>query len=59
MQPISSPDSLNAANTSVLATGGELLALWEGGSAYRLAPDSLETLGQCAERLTAAVPDWR
>ncbi len=45
MQPISSPDSLNAANTSVLATGGELLALWEGGSAYRLAPDSLETLG--------------
>jgi len=27
------PDSVNQANTSVLPIGGELLALWEGGSA--------------------------
>ncbi|HTD05181.1 carotenoid oxygenase family protein [Undibacterium sp.] len=40
-----SPDSLNVANTSVLALNGELLALWEGGSAYSLDPDSLQTRG--------------
>ncbi len=40
-----SPDSLNVANTSVLALNGELLALWEGGSAYRLDPDTLQTRG--------------
>lgn len=40
-----SPDTLNVANTSVLALNGELLALWEGGSAYSLAPDSLQTRG--------------
>jgi all-trans-8'-apo-beta-carotenal 15,15'-oxygenase len=45
MQPTTSPDSLNAANTSVLPLGGEVLALWEGGSAYRLNPKTLETLG--------------
>ncbi|MES2072539.1 MAG: carotenoid oxygenase family protein [Pseudomonadota bacterium] len=40
-----SPDTLNVANTSVMALNGELLALWEGGSAYRLDPDSLQTRG--------------
>lgn len=44
-QPSTSPDSLNAANTSVLPLGDELLALWEGGSAFRLDPLTLDTLG--------------
>ncbi len=42
---ITGPDDVNAANTSVLPIGGELLALWEGGSAYRLDDSSLETIG--------------
>lgn len=41
----SSPDSMNAANISVLPVGGDVLALWEGGSATRLDPQSLETRG--------------
>ncbi len=40
-----SPDSLNVANTSVIALNGELLALWEGGSAYRMDPLTLQTRG--------------
>lgn len=44
-QPPTSPDSLNPANTSVLPIGDELLALWEGGSAYRLDAATLDTLG--------------
>ena len=43
--PPTSPDSLNAANTSVVKHGGELMALWEGGSAYRLDEKTLETRG--------------
>ncbi|WP_109808216.1 carotenoid oxygenase family protein [Sphingosinithalassobacter portus] len=42
---MTSPDSANAANTSVLVSGGELLALWEAGSPYRMDPDALETRG--------------
>ena len=42
---VSSPDDMNAANTSVLMSGGEMLALWEGGSAFRLDPVTLETRG--------------
>jgi carotenoid cleavage dioxygenase len=38
-------DEMNAANISVCMSGGELLALWDPGSAYRLDPDSLDTLG--------------
>lgn len=45
MEPVSSADSLNVANTSLLPLGDELLALWEGGSAYRLDPGTLNTLG--------------
>ncbi|MEQ6352294.1 carotenoid oxygenase family protein [Ralstonia pseudosolanacearum] len=45
MVPIDSPDAINVANTSVVMRGDELLALWEGGSATRLDPDSLRTLG--------------
>lgn len=43
--PVTHPDKINAANTSLLHHAGELLALWEGGSPYRLEPESLETLG--------------
>lgn len=42
---LSGPDSANAANTSVLVRGSELWALWEAGSAYRLDPDTLATIG--------------
>ncbi len=43
--PIGSPDSINAANTSLVNHGGEFLALWEGGSATRVDPGNLDTLG--------------
>lgn len=38
-------DDVNPANISVLHFAGDLLALWEAGSPYRLDPDSLITLG--------------
>lgn len=38
-------DKLNAANISAIMVAGELLALWEPGSAYRVDPLTLETLG--------------
>ena len=38
-------ETLNVANINVQLVGDELLALWEAGSAYRVDPDSLETLG--------------
>jgi all-trans-8'-apo-beta-carotenal 15,15'-oxygenase len=43
--PASSADTINVANTSVLPLQDELLALWEGGSAYALDPVSLEARG--------------
>ena len=39
------PDAINTANISVLPHAGELWALWEAGSPWRLDPDTLETLG--------------
>ncbi len=42
---LSGPDDANAANTSVLMSGGELLALHEAGSPSRLNPETLETYG--------------
>ena len=39
-------DDVNPANISVLHHGGELLALWEGGSAHRLDATTLATLGR-------------
>ncbi|MEM1262929.1 MAG: carotenoid oxygenase family protein [Pseudomonadota bacterium] len=39
-------DSGNVANTALLPFDGELLALWEGGSAYRVDADTLQTLGR-------------
>jgi carotenoid cleavage dioxygenase len=44
-QRVSGPDGVNVANISVLHHGGELMALWEGGSATRLDADTLETKG--------------
>lgn len=45
VRQVTGPDAFNAANTSVLAVNGELLALWEGGSAFALDPQTLETRG--------------
>lgn len=39
----SSPNSINTANTSVMAVDDEIWALWEGGSATALDRQSLET----------------
>ena len=48
--PGGGPDAGNVANISVLSvpgqSGPELLALWEAGSAYRIDPDKLDTLGR-------------
>ncbi|MEM9669236.1 MAG: carotenoid oxygenase family protein [Pseudomonadota bacterium] len=43
--PVQSSDDVNAANTSVVMAGGELLALWEAGSPWRLDPETLESRG--------------
>jgi all-trans-8'-apo-beta-carotenal 15,15'-oxygenase len=39
------PDAMNVANIHVLPLGDRLLALWEGGSAHDLDPDTLDTRG--------------
>jgi all-trans-8'-apo-beta-carotenal 15,15'-oxygenase len=44
-EAVTSPQTLNVANTSILLHAGELLCLWEGGPAYRMEPDTLMTLG--------------
>lgn len=44
-EPVSAPDDLNVANTSVVQHGGALMALWEGGSAYEIDPQTLATRG--------------
>ena len=44
-EPPTSADSINVANTSVLPLQGEVLALWEGGSATRIDAGTLDTLG--------------
>ena len=43
--PVQSSDDVNSANTSVMMMDGELLALWEAGSAFRMDPVTLETKG--------------
>lgn len=43
--PPASPDAMNVGNINLLPLGGELLALWEGGSATRLDPRTLESRG--------------
>ena len=42
---LSGPDDTNAANTSMMMVGGELMALWEGGSPTLLDPQNLATKG--------------
>lgn len=42
---LSSPDDSNPANTALMMSGGELLALWEAGSPTRIDPDTLATRG--------------
>lgn len=44
-QGLRGPDDMNAANTSVMMLNGELMALWEGGSGWRIDPDTLESRG--------------
>lgn len=44
-RPLTGPDSINVANTSVLRLQDRLYALWEGGSAYELDAGSLATVG--------------
>lgn len=43
--PMMGPDDANAANTSVIVIDGKLYALWEGGSAYELDADTLDSVG--------------
>ncbi len=47
---IQAPDDTNAANTSVIVIDGKLYALWEGGSAVELDPETLATVGPKAWR---------
>ncbi|MBS0455464.1 MAG: carotenoid oxygenase family protein [Proteobacteria bacterium] len=44
-EPLNGPDAMNVANTSVVRIGDDLMALWEGGSAIRMDPQTLETRG--------------
>ncbi len=46
--PSRNNDSTNTANINVQPFNGELLALWEAGSAHRLDPDTLETKSSVA-----------
>ena len=39
--PVSGPDDMNAANTAMLVHAGRLMALWEGGSALAVDPQTL------------------
>ncbi|QYJ88069.1 carotenoid oxygenase family protein [Shewanella mesophila] len=43
--PIRNNDDMNVANTSVIPWKGELLALWEAGSPYRIDLNTLDTIG--------------
>ena len=43
--PVASSNDVNPGNISVLMSGGELLALWEAGTPYRIDPVTLETRG--------------
>ncbi|NOX49704.1 MAG: carotenoid oxygenase [Gammaproteobacteria bacterium] len=43
--PVTSPDSTNVGNISVLHHHGKLLALWEAGSPWEMDEDTLDTKG--------------
>lgn len=51
--PLTGSDSVSVANTSVLLQDGRLYALWEGGSAHELDPQTLATKGP-----KAWSPEW-
>jgi len=44
-RPVGNNDSVNTANTNAVPHAGHLYALWEGGSATELDPQTLATLG--------------
>ncbi|GAB3247904.1 carotenoid oxygenase family protein [Chitinimonas naiadis] len=44
-RPVGNNDSINTANTNAVPHAGHLYALWEGGSATELDPDTLATRG--------------
>jgi carotenoid cleavage dioxygenase len=44
-RPVTSADTINVANISVLPHNGKLYALWEAGSPWRIDPDDLSTEG--------------
>ncbi len=46
--PVRGNDDVNTANTSVVKLGDRLLAMWEGGSATEMDPDTLATRGLVA-----------
>ena len=46
--PMRTSDDANPANTNVVKLGNRLLAMWEGGSATEMNPDTLETGGLVA-----------
>ena len=55
--PVTSPDTVNPANISVLHHHGKLLALWEAGSPWELDADTLDTEGLYEfEDFTRGVP---
>lgn len=43
--PLTSADHANPSNTSVIEVDGTIWALWEGGSAVKLDPTTIDTLG--------------
>jgi len=43
--PTQGPDAIDVANTNVIEHTGQLIAMWEGGSAFPLSTDDLSTLG--------------
>lgn len=45
-QAVKGPETVNTANIALLPIKNELWALWEAASPYRVAQDSLDTLGQ-------------
>jgi len=44
-RPVRNADGSNTANTAVMPLDGDLYALWEGGSAWEVDPDTLESRG--------------
>ena len=41
-EPLMGPDDMNVANTAMLVHAGRLMALWEGGSALAVDPETLD-----------------